>query len=107
MKRGALFFICLSLAGMQASPVVASSMKTAVTDTLRAYNAEDYQLAYDTFLGSQDRERAYRVASAAVASQPRDADWRCRLATTSGPCGGMDATPAGGLAELVLSVSSG
>lgn len=80
MKPAALILAGLSLAGLPGSPAVAASMKPAAAETLRVYNAEDYRLAYDTFLGSQDRERAYQVASAAVASQPLDVDWRRRLA---------------------------
>lgn len=47
---------------------------------LRNFNQEDYALAFQVFLGSGDRQRAFQVASRAVASNPRDLDWRRKLA---------------------------
>ncbi|MBP9713033.1 MAG: tetratricopeptide repeat protein [Sterolibacterium sp.] len=47
---------------------------------MKPYDAEDYALAFDAFLGSGDRERAFLVASKAVASVPADLEWRRKLA---------------------------
>lgn len=47
---------------------------------MRPYNAEDYQLAYEVFLGNRNLDDAYRVAAAAVQQVPNDITWRERLA---------------------------
>lgn len=47
---------------------------------MRPFDAEDYALAYTAFLGSGDRESAFRVARKAVASVPGDTEWRRKLA---------------------------
>lgn len=47
---------------------------------LKPYDAEDYALAYDAFLGGGDRERAFLVASKAVESVPENPEWRRKLA---------------------------
>ncbi len=52
----------------------------AVDGDLKPFDAEDYALAFDVFLGSGDRERAFRVARQAVASVPDDLAWRRKLA---------------------------
>ena len=57
---------------------------TPPTDaTLRAFNQEDYALAFNVFLGNGDSQRAFRIASQAVASVPTDLDWRRKLARLS------------------------
>jgi tetratricopeptide (TPR) repeat protein len=53
------------------------------TAGMRPYNAEDYQLAYEVFLGNRNLEDAYRVAAAAVSQVPGDIAWRERLAQIS------------------------
>jgi predicted Zn-dependent protease len=50
---------------------------------MRPYNAEDYKLAYDVFLGNRNLDDAYRVAAAAVQQVPNDMAWRERLAQIS------------------------
>jgi Tfp pilus assembly protein PilF len=50
---------------------------------MRPYNAEDYKLAYEVFLGNQSLDDAYRVAAAAVQQVPNDMAWRERLAQIS------------------------
>ncbi len=47
---------------------------------LRPFNQEDYALAFDVFVGNGDLNRAYLVASEAVASVPNDLAWRLKLA---------------------------
>jgi tetratricopeptide (TPR) repeat protein len=47
---------------------------------MRPYNAEDYALAYEVFLGNRNLDDAYRVAAAAVQQVPNDMAWRERLA---------------------------
>lgn len=47
---------------------------------MKPYDAEDYTLAFDAFLGGGDRERAFLVASKAVESVPEDLEWRRKLA---------------------------
>ena len=50
---------------------------------MRPYDPENYQLAYDIFLASQNLQDAYRVAHAAVEQVPNDFRWRERLAQVS------------------------
>lgn len=47
---------------------------------MRAYNAENYQTAYEIFLANKNLDDAYRVARAAVTQVPNDMRWRERLA---------------------------
>jgi len=47
---------------------------------LRRFDADDYRLAYDVFLGTGDLQAALRVAQRAVRERPADAAWRRRLA---------------------------
>lgn len=56
--------------------------QTAAADDgqLRPFDTDDYALAYDVFLGSGDRESAFRLARKAVASVPNDPVWRRKLA---------------------------
>ncbi len=49
-------------------------------DGMRPFDPEDYALAFDAFLGSGDRDSAFRVAQKAVASVPGDSEWRRKLA---------------------------
>ena len=51
-----------------------------VPQGMRPYDAEDYALAYDVFLGNRNLQDAYRVARAAVDQVPNDMRWRERLA---------------------------
>lgn len=48
--------------------------------TMRAFNQADYALAFDAFLGAGDLQRAFQLASHAVASVPTDTEWRRKLA---------------------------
>ncbi len=47
---------------------------------LRRFEADDYRLAYDVFLGTGDLQAAFRLAQRAVRERPTDAAWRRRLA---------------------------
>lgn len=47
---------------------------------LRAYDPEDYRLAYDVFVGANDLANALRVAQEAVRQKPNDPYWHLRLA---------------------------
>ena len=62
-----------------ASPSLAPA-PPAPDASLRGFNQEDFALAFQAFLGSGDQQRAFRVASQAVASAPGDTDWRRKLA---------------------------
>ncbi|MBP8053282.1 MAG: tetratricopeptide repeat protein [Burkholderiaceae bacterium] len=59
-------------------PRVASAPATDAA--LRVFNQDDFALAFQVFLGSGDQQRAYQVASQAVASVPANTDWRRKLA---------------------------
>jgi hypothetical protein len=48
--------------------------------SLRAFNQDDYALAFTVFLGNRDLPRALRVASEAVRSVPTNLEWRRKLA---------------------------
>lgn len=64
-------------------PVTPPSLAPAAAASdasLRVFNQEDFALAFQVFLGSGDRQRAFQVASRAVASVPGDTDWRRKLA---------------------------
>lgn len=50
---------------------------------MRPYNEEDYQLAFQVFLGNRNLEDAFKVASAAVAQVPGNLAWRRKLAQVS------------------------
>lgn len=50
---------------------------------MRPYDRENYQLAYEVFLGNRNLDDAYRVAAAAVQQVPNDLGWRERLAQIS------------------------
>lgn len=63
-----------------ASSVPQFSLLPAPSTAVRAFNQEDFALAFQVFLGSGDRQRAYQVASQAVASVPGNTDWRRKLA---------------------------
>ena len=60
----------------------ASSEKTVQRDgiSLRPYEAADYRLAYDIFVGANDLANALRIAKEAIKHEPQDPDWRVRLA---------------------------
>lgn len=59
----------------------AETSAAPVSDTaLRAFNQEDFALAFQVFLGSGDHQRAFQVARQAVASVPGNTDWRRKLA---------------------------
>lgn len=67
-------------AGQHSAPGGTSPPPVAEDEQLRPFDPEDYALAFDAFLGSGDRERAFRLARKAVASVPDDHDWRRKLA---------------------------
>ena len=52
-------------------------------EQLRAFNQEDFTLAFDVLLSAGDVERAFRVAQQAVQAVPRDKLWRLKLARVS------------------------
>lgn len=49
----------------------------------KPFNAADYALAFNVFMGAGQTEQAFRLAQKAVASVPSDADWRRKLARLS------------------------
>lgn len=70
----------LSKARTVIAPVSPKTPALEENDGLHPFDAEDYALAFDAFIGSGDQESAYRIARKAVASVPNDIDWRRRLA---------------------------
>ena len=50
---------------------------------MRAYDRENYELAYEVFLANRNLQDAYRVARSAVQQVPGDMRWRERLAQVS------------------------
>ena len=54
-----------------------------VVESLRAFDSQDYVLAFDTLVGAGDLQRAFEVAQKAVQSVPQDRAWRLRLAKIS------------------------
>lgn len=68
--------------GEPVSPQILRKMPEAPTggDLLRTFNQDDFVLAYDTFLGSGDLQRAFAVAQKAVQQVPNDSVWRRKLA---------------------------
>ena len=52
-------------------------------ESLRAFDPQDYALAFDALLGAGDLQRAFDVAQKAVQSVPQDRAWRLRLAKVS------------------------
>lgn len=65
---------------LRPTPTPAAPVAPALDAPLRAFNQEDFALAFQVFLGSGDRQRAFQVASQAVASVPGNTDWRRKLA---------------------------
>jgi len=51
--------------------------------SLRAFNDQDYALAFDALLGAGDLQQAFLIAQKAVQSVPGDRAWRLRLAKVS------------------------
>ncbi len=49
----------------------------------KPFNAADYALAFNAFMGAGQTEPAFRLAQKAVASVPSDTDWRRKLARLS------------------------
>lgn len=54
-----------------------------VGERLRAFDPQDYVLAFDALIGAGDLQRAFDVAQKAVQSVPQDRAWRLRLAKVS------------------------
>ena len=50
---------------------------------MRPYDKDNYELAYEVFLGNRNLQDAYRVAKSAVQQVPNDMRWRERLAQVS------------------------
>lgn len=77
MKRLLASFCLVMLSkGISAAPEAPENKSPA----LKPFNQEDYRLAFDAFAASGNLERAYHIASKAVASVPNDIEWRHRLA---------------------------
>ncbi len=62
------------------SSTTSHAVNSSEDEALRPFNAADYALAFEVFLGNGDQERAFRIARKAVASVPNDAGWRRKLA---------------------------
>jgi len=79
-----LFTLAGLAAGVPAQAQVGVGVLAAEsTEPLRAFDAQDYGLAYDVLLGAGDLRRAFQVAQKAVQSVPRDRAWRRKLAQVS------------------------
>lgn len=63
-----------------AAPAPAAASTGAPTAAERAFNADDYELAFQVFLAAGKLDDAQRVAETAVRRQPGAARWRERLA---------------------------
>ncbi len=71
-----LLILCASLAQAQDPPGPPAEPEAP----LRRFQADDFRLAYDVFLGNAQLAPALRVARQAVRERPTDRDWRRRLA---------------------------
>jgi polysaccharide biosynthesis protein PelB len=56
------------------------SMPVREAGDLKPFDAADYALAFNVFMGAGQTEQAFRLAQKAVASVPMDTDWRRKLA---------------------------
>ena len=65
------------------TPKPAASVPTYEAGDLKPFDAADYALAFNAFMGAGQTEPAFRLAQKAVASVPSDADWRRKLARLS------------------------
>lgn len=74
---GAIAWLVLGHAGL-----AAEAPSTAVPEGVkfRAFNASDFDLAYNAQLEAGNQERAFAIAQQAVKSAPTDRAWRLRLA---------------------------
>ena len=52
-------------------------------ETLRSFDPQDFELAYQVLLGAGDLKRAFLVAQRAVQAVPGDRQWRRKLAQVS------------------------
>ncbi len=68
--RGITLFLTLSLIG--AVPATAANLK-----------ADDFRIAYETFLANGDLEEAYQLAQRISTANPKDLQWQRRLARAS------------------------
>ena len=73
--RALLLCLCAGLAQAQDTPAPADAEAP-----LRRFQADDFTLAYDVFLGNGQLEPALRIARQAVRELPADRAWRRRLA---------------------------
>lgn len=71
-----LLGLCASLAQAQDVPAPAAEPEAP----LRRFQADDFTLAYEVFLGNGQLEPALRIARQAVRELPGDRNWRRRLA---------------------------
>ena len=71
---------CTILLLLSLLPAAAWSQSAAPEPVLRRFEADDYRLAYDVFLGAGDLQAALHLAQHAVRERPKDAAWRRRLA---------------------------
>jgi len=60
-----------------------TSLNLDSTESLRSFDAVDFELAYDVLLGAGDLKRAFLVAQKAVQASPEDRLWRLKLARVS------------------------
>lgn len=63
--------------------LVPSAQAAEPEAALRPYDEKVYTLAYEVFLANRNLKDAYRVAKAAVAARPDDAQWLQRLAQSA------------------------
>lgn len=75
--------VLLALWGGMAMPAVASTPLEQVAEPSAPFHQERFLLGYEIYLASGNQAAAYRVAERAVREQPRDVEWRRRLATVA------------------------
>jgi len=77
------FGLCHTTAAFSAENELNTSLNLEANDSLRAFDAVDFELAYDVLLGAGDLERAFLVAQKAVHTSPEVRLWRRKLARVS------------------------
>jgi hypothetical protein len=76
-----------SASAVEAAPPLAQSTAAVNSapgsESLRAFDPQDFELAYQVLLGVGDLKRAFLVAQRAVQALPGDRQWRRKLAQVS------------------------
>ncbi len=69
--------------GLPVAPLPINSNSPLGSETLRGFDPQDFELAYQVLLGAGDLKRAFLVAQRAVQAVPGDRQWRRKLAQVS------------------------